>query len=210
MIQCYEQHITYICTSCGRAVTRSISPFMFSGHKAVAVLCPVCMVPCFTIRNADKSYKMEIRCIICSEIHSHEFRKPDLWNKPLLTAKCENTDVDYCFIGHSDEIRSAFEKAQENIAQLQLNEEEYFDDYIPADGNESIGALIAAICESLHILADENALKCRCGSTKINITVIDDTICVHCNSCGSTKLFKPTDDFLDELYQAESFIFNKK
>ncbi|MDO5398689.1 MAG: hypothetical protein Q4G33_12250 [bacterium] len=210
MIQNYEQHITYICPSCGRAVTRIISPFMFSGRKAIAVLCPVCMLPCFTLSNAGKSYRMDIQCIICGETHCIGFRKPDLWNKPLLTAKCENTDVDYCFIGDADKIRSAFEKAKNDIAELQLEEEEYFDDYIPADGDEAVGALIAAICESLHILSEDNSLSCRCGNKKIHITVIDDNIFIRCNSCGSTKLFKPTDDFLDELYQAESFIFNKK
>lgn len=210
MIKNYERRITYVCPSCGRTITRSISPFLFSGRKAITVLCPVCMFPCFTLRDMGKRYKMEIQCIICGEAHKHEFRKPDLWNNPLLTTKCENTDVDYCFIGDKDKIRSAFEKAQADIAQLQHEGEEYFDDYTPNDGNEAVGALIAAICESLHILAEDNALSCRCGSKKINITVIDDNIYVHCSSCGNTKQFKPTDDFLDVLYQMESFIFNKK
>lgn len=210
MVQNYNRSITYTCPSCGIASTRTLSPFVFSGRKSIAVLCPVCSIPCLVLHDRKIDYLVEIQCVICGDRHSSQFRKPDLWNNPLLTVDCDNTDISCCFIGDTDQIKEAFRKAQDKLAELESEEEEYFDDYIPEDGDESVGAVIASICEILHMMQYHEVLSCRCGRKNINITVIDDKICVRCNSCGSTKLFEPTDDLLDELYQAESFIFNKK
>lgn len=210
MIQKYERSITYICPSCGIATTRTLSPFVFSGRKSIAVLCPTCSMPCFVLHDKDICYILELQCVICGDKHSTQFRKPDLWNKPLLTLECSNTGISCCFIGDSKQIQEAFNIAKDKLAELELEEAEYFDGYLPEDGDEFAGIRIASICEILHLMQHHGVLGCRCGRKNINITVIDDKICVRCNSCGSTKLFEPTDDLLDELYQAESFIFNKK
>lgn len=210
MITNFEQYVTYVCINCGRVITRSISPFVFSGRKSFTVLCPLCMSPCFDITDHGKRYLLNSSCSVCGDVHSREFIKSDFWNKELITAECDHTGINFIFFGAQDKVKKAYLDAQSDIHQLQLEEEEYFEDYTPADGDDMKGTLIASICELLHQLSDSNALLCRCGGLNISYNVVDDLICIRCKSCGSTQVLEPTNDLLDELYQTESFIFNKK
>lgn len=210
MITKFERQVAYVCMTCGGAVSRSISPFIFSGRKSITVICPLCMSPCLDVADFGKYYSFNAACNVCGDVHHREFLKSDFWNKKLLTVSCDNTGINCCFIGGKEETKNAYLQARAELHQLELEEEEYFDDYDSADGDHDKSALIALICEVLHFMTENYSVFCKCGSADVCYNVVDDKICMRCNSCGSTRVFEPTDDLLDEIDHSQSFIFNKK
>ena len=195
---------------CGLVTTRLFSPFVFSGRDKVDIVCPnpMCDSECLTIQDRKSIYEMDVDCPVCGDLHNYRFRRSEIWQRELTEVSCRETGIGVCFIGDKQSVQKALRKAQQDFAEHDAEQADFYEDYIPPDGDEGKGEKISLASDILHAMEEEKVLSCRCGSRSVSITLIDGALVLRCKRCGSMKKLIPTNEFLRSLASSDSYIFN--
>lgn len=134
--------------------------------------------------KADKMkkgfYEIMVPCIGCGERHRVSISMREILRRGLDYFICENTGIQYCYIGKDDYVRSMvdiYDKELDGIADC-LGYDNYF-----KNSHVMLDTLI-----KLHEIAEQGNLFCECGSADIDISLLSDRICLKCRNCPGEKV----------------------
>lgn len=210
MITEFKKNIAFVCPQCSQATLVAITPFNFSGKRPIGAICRsfFCQNTCVSIKDNGKRYHIEVTCPICGDQHGKDIWKGDMWNKPLISISCPVENTDIFFIGSRKDADKEIKNLQSRLKDYFTNDEDYFEDFCAEGGNEELSELITSAMEGLHFLMDTHSLLCRCGSSNVNATVVDNKIIIRCKKCKSTRCIIPNEEFLSLLCCSERYTFN--
>ena len=194
-----KKMVAYICPVCSNISSKYVSVFNFSGRDKLNLICPThgCHENCVTINKKNDKYKIIVECPLCGGTHNYAISQDGFWHKKLMTYKCPAAGIDIFFIGDRYEVEKTLDESSDIYSDI-IDEFEFEED--------AAFSILFSIIEQLHKLRDTNDIECMCGSSNIDINVVNGNIILSCNKCGKTKVIEATEDTLMRLLNSNKVV----
>ncbi len=182
MVIDFDRTAAYMCPSCGNMTFGAFSLFELSGGRGISVSCGCGKTHLDIFPRSKTEYSVRLRCIICDEGHEFFVSLNDLMKQNCVDLACPDILIGLAYIGKQDAVRAA---VSEN--------EEYIRGIVSACGLEHTGKngiTILKALDKIQELSDNKALFCECGSSMIDIDVLEDEIILQCCKCGADASFR--------------------
>lgn len=181
MVIDFNKTAAYMCPGCGCMTYGSFSLFELSGGRGITVSCGCGKSSLKIFPRTQTEYSISVRCIVCEE--DHEFIVPltDLMKQPCVDLSCPDILVGLCYIGKAEAVQAA---VGENDA--------YIRDIVSACGlghTGKNGITMLKGLDKIQELSDDGALSCECGSTMIDVDVLENELVLECCMCGGNVSF---------------------
>ncbi len=181
MIIDFNRTAAYMCHGCGKMAFGDFSLFELSGGRGITVSCGCGKSKLEILPRSQNEYNVTIFCQICEEEHSFIVSLQDLMKLPSVDLACPDILVGLAYIGKTDAVNAA---VAENEA--------YIHDIVRACGLEhtgSNGITMLKALDKIQELSDDGALYCECGSTMIDVDVMENELILECCTCGGDAVF---------------------
>ncbi len=163
------------CSLCGALGYHTISPFSFSGGKAVSINCE-CGYRKARLGTKDyRQYWLQVPCVVCETEHRFVYPAPELWTASLTEICCPGTGLGLGYLGNLSEVRTAAAAWDENGATG-------FDAYFVNP------PVMYEIVRLLQALAGAEQLTCLCGSREIEVDLYPERLELYCRHCQSRSI----------------------
>jgi len=193
--------IAYRCPVCGSFRFMGASLF---GPLAVPGGNPdgCCGCDILVIGKKKGIYEVNVPCIGCGGSHKNVVNFKKVVRGGMDFYICENTGIQYCFIGNDDYVRNMvdmYEKELDGIADC-LGYDNYF-----KNSHVMLDALIR-----LHEIAEQGNLFCECGSLDIEITLLPDRIYLKCRNCpGGQVIYASSNKDLKDILLKKRMLLSR-
>ena len=181
MVIDFGRTAAYMCPGCGCMAYGSFSLFELSGGRGITVSCGCGKSVLQIFPRTQTEYNVSLRCIVCDENHNFIVPLQDMMKQPCIDLSCPDILIGLCYIGKD-----------ENVRQSVLGNETYIKEIITACGLEHTGkngiTMLKAL-DKIQELSDDGALSCECGSTMIDVDVLENELILECCMCGGDVSF---------------------
>ncbi|MBE6598364.1 MAG: hypothetical protein E7638_02855 [Ruminococcaceae bacterium] len=194
--------VAYRCPECGAAVMSMVGVFALSADM-IRLKCPCGGSEMEIVYTKDKKVRLNVPCFACPGPHSYMISSQMFFEKELFSLPCAYSGLDVCFVGKSDNVQKAMEKAEEELMEL-LGEADFSD--LAANRGEtrelSDPQILDIIYYVIKELEEENAISCACpDGGDYEAEMHDDHLTIRCKQCGC-KAEIPT----NSLIAAQDFL----
>lgn len=181
MVIDFNRTAAYMCPGCGCMTFGTFSLFELSGGRGITVSCGCGKSHLHIFPKTKTEYEISLRCIVCEEEHAFLVPLHDMMKQPCIGFTCPDILIGLCYIGKQEEVAEA---VQEN--------ERYIHDIVSACGLEHTGkngiTMLKAL-DKIQELSEEGDLSCECGSTRIDVDVLENELILECCNCGGEAVF---------------------
>ena len=197
MIVATDAVLAMRCPECGRLDFHDFSRFSFPAGKAVSIGCS-CGTTKLVVSTRDYAvYRFQIACLVCETKHLHEITGKLLWSGELCVLTCSDTDLDLGYIGKEAGVKEKISSCEEEMEALVKD--------FGCDGYFHNAKIMFEVLNRLHEIADQGALYCQCGNTKIEVDLFPDRLELHCDNCDSVNIiYAETDDDMKVIQQVDT------
>ncbi len=160
--------VTYRCPHCGEFVESVVGVFSLSGDL-IRIKCP-CKHSELQISNtSDGKVRLTVPCLVCEKNHMFTISRNVLFSNELFSLSCMYSDLDICFIGNEDAIKTAQQNA--NIELDKILEDNEIDDFFARDEENDDGDIMplsvdySALAIAIAVikeLAEDGSIHCDC------------------------------------------------
>lgn len=148
-------------------------------------------------------HKINVPCIGCGEDHRIKVHIKSIINNGLQFFFCDNTGIQYCFIGKDDDVKNMvdnYEKELDCIADC-LGYDNYF-----KNSHVMLDTLI-----KLNDMAEQGNLLCECGSADIDISLLSDRIYLRCRNCpGEGVIYASSNKDLGDILLKKRMLLSRQ
>ena len=190
--------IGYKCPACDHFHLESLSVFDISCSKPFVLKCE-CGESELEISRNSNVYILNVPCFICGIMHTYKITKRGLLlKKSPLIFDCKFSGYDICCIGEG----SAVEKWINDYAiELDKIIEDDFEDFFVDD------LIVFETIEKIKSLEEIGKLYCECGSRKIEIELLSESVELQCMLCGAKmKIQTATEEQLKKTLNYEQIV----
>lgn len=182
MVIDFSRTAAYMCPGCGKMAFGEFSLFELSGGRGITVSCSCGRSRLNIFPRTKTEYCVSLKCLICDE--EHEFLVPlsDFMKQNCIDLSCPDILIGLAFIGKQEAVKTSV-----------ADNEAYIREIVSACGLEHTGrnglTMLKAL-DKIQELSDHSALSCECGSTLIDVEVLEDEIILECCMCGADATFR--------------------
>lgn len=171
-----ETTLALRCPDCGRLLLHNLSRFDFGREKTKEITCSCGSPQVVVSTKRNKSFWLEINCVICDSVHLYRLSAKELWSRDVVHLSCQETGLELGHIGARDKIKEYIKHHEEALEALveEMGGQDYFDN----------AEVMLTVLAHVHTLAEEGNLKCACGKSRIELEIFPDRIELHCRHCG--------------------------
>lgn len=181
MVVDFNRTVAYMCPGCGEMAFGAFTLFELSGERGIAVNCDCGKSQLKIFPKSKTQYAVSLRCLVCDEEHEYDVPLHELMRQSCMDFSCPDILIGLAYIGKRDAVAAA---VQENNA--------YMEEIVAACGLEHTGkngiTMLKAL-DKIQELSDDKHLSCACGSTMIDVDVLEDELILECCMCGATLSF---------------------
>jgi predicted RNA-binding Zn-ribbon protein involved in translation (DUF1610 family) len=188
--------VAYRCPHCGSGVLSAVDIFSLGGDM-LKLKCDCGESSMTIVKSSDGKIRLQVPCLFCPTPHNFTVNSAMFFEKDLFVIPCPYTDINICFLGNIDKVRTELDRTElalidmlgeENIQKLAENEKDS-----PLTDPQIFDIIMFVIRE----LDAENKIFCRCnvGEGDFEVEITDDGIKLACKNCGASQLI-PTDSLL--------------
>ena len=201
-----QNDIAYRCPTCGSMVHGFVGGFAFTADM-LKLKCPCGESELVaTIASDRERVRLSVPCLYCGGSHHFTVGRSLFFGDRLFLLNCPYTNMDICFLGAKEEVDSAVEAAETDLARLlgemglesmkELQPEDLDPDEVLPDAR--IYDIIRYLVKELEA---EGAIDCPCHGGEYELTLSDRGIVVYCPACRASHLFRT-----DSVAAAEEFL----
>lgn len=202
MVIDFNRTAAYMCPGCGCMSFGSFSLFELSGGRGITVSCGCGKSQLQILPRSHTEYNVIVRCVVCEEDHGFIVPLQDLMKQHCVNLACPDILIGLCYIGKEEYVKQA---VHENDA--------YIKDIVSACGLEHTGkngiTMLKAL-DKIQELSDEGALSCECGSTMIDVDVLENELILECCTCGGDAVFTADEIRNGNFSQVTEIVIRKK
>lgn len=203
-----ETTLALRCPDCGRSTLQTVSRFTFGCEKSREVLCSCGSLLLVVSTKNQKSYWLEINCVICESTHLYRLAPGELWSREVFHLSCQETGLELGCIGPYERVKAYLQTKEQALEILveEMGGPNYFRD----------AEVMLSTLTYVHTLAEEGGLSCPCGENRIELEIFPDRVELHCRHCLRMFLLAAENEQdLDRLEARESIelrrqVFNEK
>ena len=182
------------CSKCGRVETHTISPFHFSGNRAVDIVCECGHVKASIYSFSHREYYVRATCLSCCSEHVWKVAKEEFWSSPLFICRCQGSGSEVGYVWPSDALPYPGLNL-EGVGKRPGSQDQM---------RFSSPGVMWEVLAVLHLFFSEGDVFCLCGAEEIQVQVLEDRVELVCNDCGSLCIaYAETEDDLDVIRHAE-------
>lgn len=181
MVIDFNRVVAYLCPGCGEMAFGEFSLFELSGERGICVNCNCKKSQLKILPKSKSQYTVSIQCMICDEEHTYDVSLADFMRKKSIDLPCPDILIGLAFIGKKEAV---LEAVQRNDA--------YIKEIVSACGlghTGKNGLTMLKALDKIQALSDEGCLTCACGSSTIDVDVLEDALALTCCMCGSDAVF---------------------
>jgi phage FluMu protein Com len=172
MMSVYTEKVFALrCALCGKLGYHRLSVFSFSRARTVNLNCPCGFRKAIIGTKDNRTFWIQIPCIICETEHVFHYDKADFWTTQLENLACPDTDIDLGFFGDETAVQEAANHWEDDLSSG-------FNDYFINP------ALMFDVLNHLHDMADNRRLSCACGNREIEVDLYPDRLELRCTKCN--------------------------
>ncbi|MBQ4556409.1 MAG: hypothetical protein IJA60_02015 [Clostridia bacterium] len=199
-----ETTVAYRCPDCGCGIKSIVGIFSLSAEM-LKLKCP-CGGSSMTIkRTNDDKIRLSVPCMVCRRDHDFVISKDLFFKNELFELPCSLSGFSLAFIGNSDDVSAAIDRADEELRKVLteagaanidiFKEQKKQIEEIP---DAQVYDIVRFIVKELE---DENAIRCNCSEGDYDIELFDDSVCVYCKNCGAKQYISTS-----SLSEAQAFL----
>jgi hypothetical protein len=174
--------IAYKCTLCGAFEFFNISLFGMPTRQSRTLTCR-CNKSSITItRESIGHYRISAPCIACSDEHEFTITAKSMISRSIYIQNCPNTNIQHCFIGIDNEVRSKIDKVENELDEL-INMFGY-DSYFKNT------RVMFDTLNKIHDIAEKGNLLCECGNDDIELAMLADSVYLKCKKCHADRIIQ--------------------
>ncbi len=177
MIIDFDRTVSYMCPACGEMAFGTFSLFELSGERGISVKCGCGKSHLNIFPKSKTRYAISLKCLICDTEHTFDVRLIDLMKQDLLDFVCPDILVGLVFIGKRELVEASVKENQTYVQEI-----------VAACGlmhTGKNGITMLKALEKIQELSENGCLTCECGSTTVDIDVLEDEIILECCKCGA-------------------------
>ena len=200
MLTSLVQQLAYSCAACSAFTCRPIRVFDLPKNHTTAFFCDEEDRGEEVLRITPKNtgYHIEAECSCCGDRHSYTLSKSLFWNTQLHELSCPSCGIGIVLIGSKDRVDQAIDEQEEFLSS-------FAGDFFP----EEHAFLSLTIAQAIHSLSQAHAIFCRCGSEQITAKEELEHYTLTCRQCGNQIQLPISDETLDQLLHASTFVLHK-
>jgi len=197
----FNRTVAYICPGCGEVSYGEFTLFELSGGRGISVSCDCGKSTLRIFCKSGTTYTISAGCQVCEKEHEYAVSLYELLHKDFLEFSCPELLMGLVFIGEKGKVDYAVEENNKYIKEI-----------LTTCGLEHAGKNGITILKALDViqqLSDDGALFCECGSTLIDLDVLENGIVLECCTCGAKAVFT-ADDIRQENFSDITEILIRK
>lgn len=170
-----ETTLALRCPDCGRSTMQTLSRFDLGRGKSKEILCSCGSQLFVGSTKNQKSYWLEVNCVICEATHLFRLTPRELWPHDVVYLFCQETGLELGCIGTYEQVRSYLQTDEQTLEILveEMGGESYFRN----------AEVMLNTLTFVHTLAEEGRLVCPCGENRIELEIFPDRVELHCRHC---------------------------
>lgn len=181
MVIDFNRTVAYLCPGCGEMTFGEFSLFELSGQRGISVKCDCGKSELKIFPKTKTQYCVSLLCTMCDEVHAFDVPLFDLMKQSCIDFCCPDILIGLAYVGKDDAVRSAVH-----------GNDSYINEIVAACGLEHTGKnglMMLKALDKIQELSDDSCLLCECGSTMIDVDVLEDELILECCMCGATISF---------------------
>ncbi len=181
MVIDFNRTVAYMCPDCGEMTFGTFSLFELSGERGISVKCGCGRSQLEIVPKTKTQYVVSLKCMVCNEVHEFNVPLIELMRQSCIDISCPDILIGLAYIGKKDAV----------MASVKDNEA-YIEEIVAACGLEHTGkngiTMLKAL-DKIQELSDDGKLTCECGSTMIDVDVLEDELILECCMCETSVSF---------------------
>ena len=166
-------HIAYICSGCDDYRIFNVNIFDFSGSRQKIFSCDCKKSELKITKNSTKSFKIELYCPICKEVHSYMVPFNQFFSDDVFVFSCLYYEADLLFIGNKEKLMAKLNEYTEQIGNF---EEEHI-----VFNHEELSRMVDL--SKIVYNSPEKINICDCKST-YSVAYNEKGIYIICDKCN--------------------------
>lgn len=177
--------IAYMCSDCNDFAVFDINIFDFSGNRKKICTCDCGKSEISIVKNTTKSFKVELKCPVCQEVHSFVVPYNQFWSDDVFTFSCLYYEANLLFVGNKEKLEKQVKSyISEELSATEVPEG-YSPDYEVMDKIVKINQIVYSnpekvkICDckaSYSIAYNEKGIYIICDKCNISLPVSFDRV----------------------------------
>ncbi len=185
MIIDFNRTVAYICPGCGEVTYGVFSLFELSGGRGISVSCDCGKSQLKIFPKKENTYIVSVKCQVCETEHEYAVPLSELLHNRFLDFLCPELLMGLAFIGDREKVEHAVEENNKYIKEILTT--------CGLEHSGKNGIAILKALDKMQQLSDEGGVRCECGSTLIDLDVLENGIVLECCECGATAFFTADD-----------------